>query len=331
MQPDRSPTLLLSAADVRSLLDLKECIAAVEEGFRLLGEGKLPPPQILALHAPEGGLHIKAALWRGDHDYFVAKANANLPGNPSRYGLPTIQGVIIIADARTGEFLALLDSIEITAQRTAAASAVAAKYLARKDSSRLALFGCGRQGLMHVHAIAHVVPIREVHFVEPNDATAQRFIQTLAKDSRLRLQRHASASSAVAEADVIATCTPARQFFIRAADVRPGTFIAAVGADSEHKQEIDPALFPNARVVVDSLDQCATIGDLHHAIVAGTATRESVYADLGAVVAKTKSGRTTDSEITLFDSTGIAIQDAATALYVLDKARSRGRTATFAF
>lgn len=326
-----APTLLLSASDVRSLLDLKECIAAVEQCFRLLGEGKLPAPQILALHAPDGGLHIKAALWRGDHDYFVAKANANFPGNPAKHGLPTIQGVIVVSDARTGELLALLDSVEITAQRTAAASAVAAKYLARKDSSRLALFGCGRQGLMHVHALAYVVPIREVHFVEPNDATAEQFTQALANDSDLRLHRHADVASALAHADVIATCTPARQFFIRAADVRLGTFIAAVGADSEHKQEIDAALFPNARVVVDSLDQCATIGDLHHAIVAGTATRETVYADLSSVVAGRKPGRTTDSEITLFDSTGIAIQDAATALYVLDKARSRGHTSTFAF
>jgi alanine dehydrogenase len=331
MHPGKSPTLLLSAADVRALLDLKECITAVEEGFRLLGEGKLPPAEILGLHTQDGGLHIKAALWLGDRDYFIAKANANLPGNPVKHGLPTIQGVIIVADARTGELRALLDSIEITAQRTAAASAVAAKYLARKDSSRLALFGCGRQGLMHVHAIAHVVPIREVHFVEPNDATAQQFTQALANDSNFRLRRHTDAESALARADVVATCTPARQFFIRAADVRPGTFIAAVGADNPHKQEIDPALFPKAKVVVDSLDQCATIGDLHHAIAAGTATHDSVHADLAAVVANTKPGRTTDSEIILFDSTGIAIQDAATAVYVLDKARSRGNTSTFAF
>jgi ornithine cyclodeaminase/alanine dehydrogenase-like protein (mu-crystallin family) len=329
--PAKSPTLLLSAADVRELLDLKECIAAVEQGFRLLGEGKLPIPQILGLHADAGGLHIKAALWRGERDYFVAKANANFPGNPAKHGLPTIQGVIVLADARTGELLALLDSIEITAQRTAAASAVAAKYLARSDSSRLALFGCGRQGLMHVRALSHVVPIREVHFVEPNDSTAQQFTQELAGDSNFRLQRHADPGSALVHADIIATCTPAQRYFIHASDVRPGGFIAAVGADNEHKQEIDPALFAGAKVVVDSLDQCATIGDLHHAISAGTATRDSVHADLAAVVAGAKPGRTNNSEITLFDSTGIAIEDAAAAVYVLEKARAKRHHTSFRF
>jgi ornithine cyclodeaminase/alanine dehydrogenase-like protein (mu-crystallin family) len=327
---DRSPTLLLSGADVRALLDLKECIVAVERGFRLLGEGKLPPPQILGVHATDGGLHVKAALWPGDRDYFVAKANANFPGNPARHDLPTIQGVVIVADARTGELLALLDSIEITAQRTAAASAVAAKYLARQDASRLALFGCGRQGLMHVRALENVIPLREVHFVEPNDATAQGFAQSLI-DSKLRLHRHPDAAAALMHTDVVATCTPAQQFLIAAEDVRPGTFIAAVGADNEHKQEIDPRLFSSAKIVVDSLDQCATIGDLHHAIVARTATRDSVHADLAAVVAGNKPGRSNDSEITLFDSTGIAIEDAAATVYVLEKAQAKSHRSIFQF
>jgi ornithine cyclodeaminase/alanine dehydrogenase-like protein (mu-crystallin family) len=132
-------------------------------------------------------------------------------------------------------------------------------------------------------------------------------------------------------ADVIVTCTPAQEFFIAAEDVRPGTFIAAVGADSEHKQEIDPALFSKAKVVVDSLDQCATIGDLHHAIAARTITRDSIHAELAAVVAGKKPGRSNDSEIILFDSTGIAIEDAAATVYVLAKAQANGHRTTFRF
>jgi ornithine cyclodeaminase/alanine dehydrogenase-like protein (mu-crystallin family) len=150
-------------------------------------------------------------------------------------------------------------------------------------------------------------------------------------DSKLRLQRHPDAAAALMHADVAATCTPAQQPFIAPADVRPGTFIAAVGADNEHKQEIDPALFAVAKVVVDSLDQCATIGDLHHAVAARTITRDSLHAELAAVVAGKKPGRSNDSEITLFDSTGIAIEDAAAAVCVLEKAKAQGNRASFRF
>lgn len=324
-------TLLLSSMDVQRLLDLNECITAVENGFLLLGQGMLPPPQIIGLHADHGGLHIKAALWNGEgKSYFIAKANANFPGNPAKYGLPTIQGVIIVSDAESGELLALIDSIEITALRTVAASAVAAKYLARRDSETLALFGCGRQGLMHARGMCAVLPIRTVHMVEPNDTTSDHFRSAVASELRVNVQRFSSAHKAIRDADVIATCTPSNHFFIRTEDVQRGTFIAAVGADNEHKQEIDPQLFTRSKVVVDSLDQCATIGDLHHAIDAGSASRESVHAELAQVVAGAKPGRTNEDEITIFDSTGIAIEDAAAATYVFEKART-APTNTFCF
>jgi alanine dehydrogenase len=327
----KRPTLLLSASDVQRLLDLSECITAVEEGFRLLGRGKLPPPQVLGLHTDSGGLHIKVALWRGDKSYFVAKANTNFPSNPAKYALPTIQGVIIVSDADTGELIALLDSIEITAQRTAAASGVAAKYLARSDSKTLALFGGGRQGLMHARALSAVLPFKTIHIVEPSDSTADHFRSLATNELRMNVQRLSNPSEAIRDADVIATCTPSKHFFIRAEEVRPGTFIAAVGADNEHKQEIDPQLFANARIVVDSMDQCAAIGDLHHAIVAGTATRASVHAELAEIVAGVKPGRTNTDQITLFDSTGIAIEDAAAAIYVLEKAHAAEMKAVFRF
>ena len=124
------------------------------------------------------------------------------------------------------------------------------------------------------------------------------------------------------------SCTTATRYVLNSADVRPGMFIAAVGADNEHKWEIDPALFRRAKVVVDNLNQCASIGDLHHAIEAGTATRETVHADLGSVAAGKRLGRESQDEITLFDSTGIALQDAVTGVLVLREsvARRLGRS-----
>ena len=145
-------TLLLRRSDVEGLLSLRDCIDAVENIFRLQGQGKIPAPGILGVRAPGGGLHVKAGLLPGDRNYLVAKLNANFPGNNAHFGLPTIQGVIAVFDAENGVPLAILDSIDITIKRTAAASAVAAKYLARKDSSVATICGCGQQGRAQLRA-----------------------------------------------------------------------------------------------------------------------------------------------------------------------------------
>ena len=320
-------TLLLSARDVSTLLTVPECIAAVDHGFRALGEGKLPPPEIMSLHSELGALHVKAAVWMNGSHYFVAKANANFPSNPKTHGLPTIQGVIILFNAATGELLAIIDSIEITALRTGAATAVAARNLARPDSHVVTICGCGRQGVVQLQSLLHVLPIKLVYAYDLDSAAAQRF----AKNGGLDVRATADLSEAVRNSDVVVTCTPARKFFIRAPDVRRGTFIAAVGADNENKQEIDPRLFIKNKVVVDSLGQCLKIGDLHHAVAEGFASAQSVHAELGDVVAGKATGRTSKEEITLFDSTGIAVEDAAAAALVYEKAASLGLGTKFRF
>src|SRR5690242_1858413 len=132
---DASGTLLLTRGDISRLLDTEKCIRVVEDAFRLHGEGKLTSPSLLGMHAGDGGFHVKAALFdEGNDSYFVAKCNANFPQNPKRHGLPTIQGVLLLADAVRGIPLAVMDSGEITIRRTAAATAVAAKYLSRDDA-----------------------------------------------------------------------------------------------------------------------------------------------------------------------------------------------------
>ena len=321
-------TLLLSARDVTTLLTVPDCLTAVEAGFRALGEGKLPPPGLLSLHSELGGLHVKAAVWQNGSHYFVAKANANFPDNPKTRGLPTIQGVIILCDATTGELLALIDSIEITALRTGAATAVAARKLARADSHTLTICGCGRQGQVQLLSVLHVLPIKTVYAYDLDPAAAQGLA---AANQPLEVRAINDLPDAIAKSDVVVTCTPARKFFIRSRDVRPGTFIAAVGADNEHKQEIDPRLFTKNRVVVDSLTQCLRIGDLHHAVNEGFASAESIHAELADVVAGKAVGRTSKEEIILFDSTGIAVEDAAAAALVYEKALRAGVGGRFSF
>src|ERR1043166_4377478 len=147
---------LLSRSDVERLLTPDECIAAVEDAFRRHALGQAPPPGILGLHAEEGSFHIKAALLTLDRPYFAAKTNANFPHNGARHGLPTIQGVVVLCEADTGRPVAVMDSMAITALRTAAATAVAAKYLARRECSTALICGCGAQAPAQLRALLRV-------------------------------------------------------------------------------------------------------------------------------------------------------------------------------
>lgn len=289
-------TLLLTSADVAELLTLDDCIAAVEDAFRAHGEGKLGPSGVLSAHAANGAFHIKTASAGG---YFAAKTNANFPGNRGSSNLPTIQGLVLLFDENNGVPLAVMDSIEITVRRTAAATAVAAKYLARRDARAVELYGCGRQGLAHLDALSRVMKIDTVIPHDIDEAARKRVAE-----------RFPTPDNGVA--DVIVTCTTSRTAFLDRA--RPGTFIAAVGADNPEKSEIAPSLMRSSTIVTDVTEQARAIGDLHHAAEA------VVHAELGEVVAGRKSGRTSNDEVIIFDSTGVGFQDVAAASIVYRRA-----------
>ena len=324
-------TLLLRRSDVDGLLSPRDCMVAVENVFRLQGRGKIPAPGILGVRAAAGGLHVKAGLLPGDRSYLIAKLNANFPGNNLRFGLPTIQGVIAVFDAENGVPLAILDSIDITLKRTAAASAVAAKYLARKDSSVATICGCGQQSRAQLRAVLLVLPLTKVYAFDVNEHAAIDFRNELTPQLKIDIEPVHHLASAIQKSDVCITCTTANEFFVRKGDVRPGTFIAAVGADAEHKQEIDPAVIASAKVVADSLDQSCAIGDVHHAIAHGLIRKEDVYAELSEIVAGHKIGRDADDEIIVFDSTGVAIEDAVAAAAVYERALANGIGTDFNF
>jgi alanine dehydrogenase len=313
-------TLLLRRGDVEELLSLSDCIDAVDEIFRLQGEGKVPAAGILGVMVPGGGLHVKAGLLPGNRNYLVAKLNANFPGNNAHFGLPTIQGVIVVFDAKNGVPLAILDSIDITLKRTAAASAVAAKYLARKDSSVATICGCGQQARAQLRAALLVLPLTKIYVFDANERAALDFRNELSPQLKIDIEPVHHLASAIQKSDVCITCTTANEFFVRKGDVRPGSFIAAVGADAEHKQEIDPALIASAKVIADSLDQSCAIGDVHHAIAHGLMVKEDVHAELCQIVAGQRIGRVANDEIIVFDSTGVAIEDAVAAAAVYERA-----------
>jgi len=312
--------LLLQRKNVADLLSLKDCINAVEKIFRWQGEGKVPASGILGVKAARGGLHVKAGLLPADKSYIVAKLNTNFPGNLAQFALPTIQGLIVLYDSENGAPLAVLDSIEVTIKRTAAASAVAAKYLARANSSIGTICGCGQQGRAQLRALHSVLPLKKIYAFDLDEGAAKNLAAELSDELRLAIEPIRDLRAAIRKSEICVTCTTSREFFLRKEDVSPGTFIAAVGADDENKQEIDPALLASAKVVTDSVEQCCAIGDLHHAIAQRMMRKESVYADLSEIVAGRKPGRASEEEIIIFDSTGIAIEDAVAATAVYEKA-----------
>jgi alanine dehydrogenase len=313
-------TLLLNRSNVQELLGLRECIDAVEKAFHLQGEGKISEPGILGMRTQSGGLHVKTACLTGAKAYIAVKLNTNFPQNHARFGLPTIQGVIVLYDAENGRALAVLDSIEITIKRTAAATAVAAKYLARTNSSVATICGCGEQGRAQVRALSLMLPLTKVYAFDVYPDASAHFAAELSHEIEIDVEPVRTLPTAIQNSDLVVTCTPATEFLVQKESIAAGTFIAAVGADDSHKQEIDSALLASAKVVADSLKQVCSIGDTHHAIAAGLMRKEDIYAELSEIVAGREPGRTSDDEIIIFDSTGVAIEDAAAATLVYEKA-----------
>lgn len=293
-------TRILTRDDVASVLELSDCIDAVERAFR-----DSAPAKSLGLHAAHGTFHVKAAIG----DVFAAKINANFPSNPREQHLPTIQGVIVLMDVERGTPLAILDSTLITTLRTAAATAVAVKYLAREDARVATIIGYGTLGRATAAALPLVRSLQTIHTFD------------LGEDF----------DEAVAASEIVVTCTPSRTPLLHHRHLHPGLFIAAVGADNPEKQELAPEVLAASRVVADVLEQAATMGDLHHAIAAGVMRREDVHAELGDVIGGRAPARRNRDEIFVFDSTGTALQDVAVASIAFRRASERGIGLELAF
>ena len=316
-------TLLLTRADIRSLMTPADYLNAVELAFKLSKRGEAPSPAPIHLPGLGGAFHGKGAVLLGEKKRAVLKLNGNFPGNPAN-GLPTIQGVVLLCDAENGSVLAVMDSIEITLQRTAAASALAAKHLARQNAKRLSVIGCGAQALPHAQAMLDVLPIEGGAVWDTDRKKTVTMAAAMSDALGVDFAAANSLREAARSGDVIVTCTTATTPFLCEADVTPGAFIAAVGADSPQKSEIFPALMARAKVVPDVLTQCLEMGDLRHAIAAGVMTAEQIYGELADIVAAPAHLMRSPQDIFLFDSTGTAIEDAASASEIYDRALQRG-------
>jgi ornithine cyclodeaminase/alanine dehydrogenase-like protein (mu-crystallin family) len=305
-------TLVLTKDYIAARVSPKAYLAAVTTAFEALAVGRLSVPAVGHVSAEQGGaFHIKAAASRGTHARAVIKVNGNFPGNVA-HALPTIQGFIALLDASRGSVLALMDSTEITARRTAAASALAASRLAAPGSVRLGIVGCGVQARYHFEALQDLFAISHLACHDVDEARAVALAR-IAQASGVEAQVLSSPRAAARDAQILVTCTTSTRAFLGADDVPAGCFVAAVGADNPGKQELEPALLRRARVVPDILAQASTMGDLHHALDAGVMKITDIHGELADVVTGRVAGRRDDGEMFIFDSTGTAIEDLAAA------------------
>jgi ornithine cyclodeaminase/alanine dehydrogenase-like protein (mu-crystallin family) len=317
------PVLLLSRSAISGLATTRDYLAAMQAAFADLARGRFEVPDVGHVPGVGGMFHIKSAQRSGSPSLAAIKVNGNFPGNVAQRQLPTIQGFVALLDADCGCVLALMDSIEITARRTAAATALAAKYLAKPGSRTLAMIGCGVQARYHVEALLDVAPIEAVAFCEPRDDAADEFGSRM-RELGLQARRASDARSAVRSADIVVTVTTSTRPLLALADIGPGTFVAGVGADNPSKHELATDLLKASRVVVDSLAQASTMGDLHHAIEAGAMLATDVHGELAELVAGHVPGRAHGDEQWVFDSTGLSIQDLAAAQMIYERAQAAG-------
>lgn len=320
-------TLILNQADLRGCVGLDtDSLAVVENAFRLLATAAVAMPPILRLDVPEhnGEVDVKTAYLPGVA-HFAIKVSPGFFDNP-KLGLPSLNGLMMLFSAQTGLADALLlDNGYLTAVRTAAAGAVAAKWLAREDAKVVAILGAGEQARLQLQALRLVREVREVRIWARDPAKAQAMAAEL-DDARAV----DSVDAALDGADIAITTTPSREPLIQPQHLRSGLHITAMGSDAEHKNEIAPAVL--ARVdayVADRLSQTRVLGELNHAIVAGLIAADADFAELGQVIAGQRPGRTAPEQITLCDLTGTGAQDTAIASLAYQRAVAAGKGLCF--
>jgi ornithine cyclodeaminase/alanine dehydrogenase len=307
-------TLILTQSEVRSALTMEAAVSAVEAAFaaHARGETLMPAKVYLDLEKYDGDFRAMPSYAPGSAG--VKWVNSH-PRNPERHGLPTVLGMYILSDPATAQPLAVMDATWLTAARTGAAAGVAARHLARPGSGSVGFIGCGVQAHTALAALEVVFGKLEILAHDHHAEVAEEFAAQVGG-------RVATAPEACG-CDIVCTATPSRHPVVERAWIRPGTHINALGADGPGKQELDPAILRDARVVIDDPHQAEGGGEINVPLARGELALADVHATLGEVITGGKPGREGD-EITVFDSTGLAIQDVAVARIVYDEAARQG-------
>lgn len=317
-------TLLLKQSEIQELSSMKEIIGYVETAYSVHANRKvqMPAKKYLFFNKYEGDLRVMPCFIRGLDQAGVK--NVNVHPNNMKHKLPTVMGLIELVDPETGYPIAVMDGTWITNMRTGAAGGVATKYLARKDSETLGLVGAGMQALTQLMAIKEVMEIKEVLVSCRTCAHRKSFAKMIIDNFNIPARAVDTIKEAVENSDVISTTTPSRVPVIKRRWVKDGTHINAMGADAPGKQELESHLIEKAKIIIDCWDQASHSGEINIPVHEGIIRRSDVHARIGDIVNGDKPGRESDEEITVFDSTGLAVQDIVTAWNIHKKALEKG-------
>jgi len=315
---------LLNDRDVERILSMRECIEVVEEAFKSLGLGNaiMPLRTMIPIEEFNGVILIMPSYIKG-LNALATKIVTFYPDNV-KFKLPVINAHVIVNNPKTGIVEAVIEANYLTAMRTGAVSGVATKYLARENAKTLAIIGCGVQARTQLWAVITVRNIKEVKAYDIDERRKEEFVREMKERFQLEITSTENAKEAVEEADIIVTATTSSTPVINYEWIKPGTHINAIGAFRPDMREIDSKTILNAKVVVDLREAALKeAGDIIIPIQEGLISREHIYAELSELILNRKPGRKSESEITLFKSVGLAIQDSSVATYILNKIRKQ--------
>ncbi|WP_261128961.1 cyclodeaminase [Bacillus sp. Marseille-Q3570] len=320
--------LILTEQELRNHVQLNlEAISIVEEGFVKLanGEVKMPPIMRIDLHDQNGEVDVKSAYVKGK-EMFAIKVSSGFFNN-HKLGLPSGNGLMMLISTQTGIPQALLlDNGYLTHIRTAAAGAIAAKYLSRENIETVGVIGAGDQARYQVHALKLVRNFKKVLVYSRSLDRAAEYAKEMSVELGLEVQAVNIAETVVRQSDVVITTTPANEPVIKAAWLHPGLHITAMGSDAEHKQEIEAEVLARAdRLVCDTKAQCARFGELHHALESGAVIDDSAVIEIGQLTTQQIIGREDDNQITVCDLTGTGVQDTAIALFAYNESVNQNK------
>jgi len=310
-------TYLIKKSDVEKTLTMENCMNVVEQAFRLYGQGKvqMPPKSYLYFTEYSGDLRCMPAYIPELKAAGIKAVNVH-PDNRSK-GLPTVMATILLNDPATGFPIAIIDGTHITNMRTGAAGGIAAKYLAKAECRKAAFIGAGIQAETQLRAMMIARPMTsEVSIVDLDENRAKAFGEICARLFDLKAEVAQNIHEACLDADIINCTTASRKPIVLKDDVMPGAHINAIGADAEGKQELDPNILTGAKVVIDDWVQASHSGEINNPVRDNIIKREHLAGEICKIIAENTKVRTSDDDITVFDSTGLAIQDLVTASHV---------------
>lgn len=307
-------TIILTSKDMRNLLSIRDTLDIIEGAFRAHGNKKtqMPAKIYIKLHHYNGDLRAMPAFIETTKACGMKWVSV-YPDNRKK-NLPTTMAVVILNDAATGFPLAIMDGTHITKMRTGAAGGIAAKYLARKDSKIVALVGCGAQAESQLAALNECFALELVKVYGQKPADAKDFIKRM-KGLKLKMAVSETVKNCVQDADIVVTTTPSRKPIVRLEWLKRGAHINAIGADAQGKQELEPAILEKAKVAIDDWSQAPFSGEINVPWSKGLINKKNIYATLGEIISRRKPARINKDELTIFDSTGLAIQDVSCAQF----------------